>query len=94
MTTTPLEQTGDSVATDGKVPVLAALPDADPGTNEPTQSPLAAATDNTGGTHGTNTPAVKSIPLPGGEGEQETFYELKMAWSGKTYELKIGANDL
>lgn len=43
---------------------------------------------------GGETPIVKAVPLPGDEPEEEVFYDLRMSWSGKVYELVVGGNDM
>lgn len=47
--------------------------------------------------NGDISPIMAAIPLPsddvGVEGKEE-WYNLRMTWSGKLYELKVGANDM
>ena len=42
------------------------------------------------------TPDVVAVPLPtvDGGGNQEKWYKYKMSWSGKVYDIEVGANDL
>jgi hypothetical protein len=42
------------------------------------------------------TPDVVAIPLPtvDDEGKEEKWYKYKMSWSGKVYDIEVGANDL
>jgi hypothetical protein len=42
------------------------------------------------------TPDVVAIPLPtvDDEGKEEKWYTYKMSWSGKVYDIEVGANDL
>jgi hypothetical protein len=38
-------------------------------------------------------PVVVASPLPE-QVENEQFWDLRMSWSGKVYEMKVGANDM
>ena len=42
------------------------------------------------------TPDVVAVPLPtvDGGGKEEKWYKYKMSWSGKVYDIEVGANDL
>jgi ubiquitin-like domain-containing CTD phosphatase 1 len=42
------------------------------------------------------TPITMAVPLPTDEGliETEEWWELKMSWSGKIYEVKVASNDM
>jgi ubiquitin-like domain-containing CTD phosphatase 1 len=40
------------------------------------------------------TPVMNAIPLAEEPSVKEEFYELKMGWSGKIYEIKVGGNDM
>lgn len=40
------------------------------------------------------TPVFEAIPLPEEVSVKEEFYELRMGWSGKIYELRVGGNDM
>lgn len=42
------------------------------------------------------TPEVVAIPLPmvDDEGKDERWFKYKMSWSGKVYDIEVGANDL
>lgn len=39
-------------------------------------------------------PEVNAIPLAEIIEMKEDFYDLKMSWSGKVYEIKVGGNDM
>jgi hypothetical protein len=41
------------------------------------------------------TPEIIAIPLPMvDDGEDERWFKYKMSWSGKIYDIEVGANDL
>ena len=81
-----------------KPPVLAALPDEHAATSGPRQPSIGivSVVDASEGREEMNgdSAAMEAIPLPEGEEVKETFYELRMGWSGKVYEMTVGANDL
>lgn len=47
-------------------------------------------------TDGTTSPVVMAVPLPTDEGldEKEEWWELRMTWSGKVYNMTVGSNDM
>lgn len=40
------------------------------------------------------TPVMNAIPLAEEPSVKEEFYDLRMGWSGKIYEIKVGGNDM
>jgi ubiquitin-like domain-containing CTD phosphatase 1 len=45
--------------------------------------------------NGNTSPIIQAIPLPLDELEvEEEWWDLKMSWSGKVYDLKVGGNDM
>jgi ubiquitin-like domain-containing CTD phosphatase 1 len=45
---------------------------------------------------GSTSPVVMAIPLPTDEGlyEKEEWWELRMTWSGKVFNMTVGGNDM
>jgi ubiquitin-like domain-containing CTD phosphatase 1 len=45
---------------------------------------------------GSTSPVVMAVPLPTDEGlyEKEEWWELRMTWSGKVYNMTVGGNDM
>ena len=43
-----------------------------------------------------DTPVVMAVPLPteGMNEEEEEWWDLKMSWSGKIYDIKVASNDM
>jgi hypothetical protein len=95
MTTEPVESAQGLVAKEAKQPIVSALPDEDPRTNEPRQAAVDAVSglDDAKG-EDADAPPAEAIPLTEGEEVKETFYQLRMGWSGKVYEMTVGGNDL
>ena len=40
------------------------------------------------------TPVMQAVPLPEEVEEKEEWFNLKMSWSGKIYDLRVGGNDM
>jgi hypothetical protein len=48
-----------------------------------------------GDSTGDISPIIQAIPLPADDIEiQEEWWDLKMVWSGTTYDIKVGGNDM
>ena len=47
-------------------------------------------------TDGSTSPVVMAVSLPTDEGldEKEEWWELRMTWSGKVYDMTVGSNDM
>lgn len=43
---------------------------------------------------GEKTPVVTAVPLPEEVSIKEEFYDLRMGWSAKVYEMRVGGNDM
>ena len=43
---------------------------------------------------GEKTPVVTAVPLPEEVSVKEEFYDLRMGWSGKVYEMRVGGSDM
>jgi hypothetical protein len=41
-----------------------------------------------------SSPELATIPLPVEVDADEKWWDLRMSWSGKTYDIKVGSNDL
>ena len=47
------------------------------------------------GEDGNTSPIVMAVPLPCDDvGENEEWWHLKMSWSGKVFEMKVGGSDM
>ena len=47
-------------------------------------------------TDGSTSPVVMAVSLPTVEGldEKEEWWELRLTWSGKVYDMTVGSNDM
>jgi ubiquitin-like domain-containing CTD phosphatase 1 len=82
--------------------IISALPDILPSTNESKKPKLlhmseineAVPDEILDPASGEISPLIEAIPLPDEIEVAEEWWDLKMSWSGKVYDLKVGGNDM
>ena len=90
-------KTDDQTLNDG-TGVVEATGSMDPSTQMDQYSPVHDHPDQAGSSSNSEhiTPEVVAIPLPivDDGGQDERWFKYKMSWSGKFYDIEVGANDL